>query len=136
MPYSYSQNDVVKVKHLQAAASRSQNEITALAGLVVGAIEDLVLQASITVSTSAWSANSDVTTLAAGYSYKADVSVTGLLESANVSIALTAPSLSAAYDAGVCPTVLVSNGSIRFYSVSVPASDLTGTVNAMQLAED
>ena len=136
MPYSYSQNDVVKVKHLQAAASRSQNEITALAGLVVGAIEDLVLQASITVSTSAWSANSDVTTLAAGYSYKADVSVTGLLESANVSIALTAQSLSAAYDAGVCPTVLVSDGSIRFYSSSVPESNLAGTVNAMQLAED
>ena len=136
MAYSYSQNDVVKVKHLQAAASRSQTEITNLAGLGVGAIEDLVLQASIIVPTTAWTTNSDSTTLAEGYSYKADVSVTGLIESANVSIAFSAASLSAAYEAGVCPTVLVSNGSIRFYSASVPESNLTGTVNATQVAED
>ena len=136
MAYSYDEDNVVNLKHLKATAARTQNELISLAGMVVGAIEDLVLQVSITVPTSAWGTNSDTATLAEGYSYKADVSITGLMENANVSIALTATSLSAAYDAGVCPIVLVSNGSVRFYSNSVPEINLTGTLKAMQLAEN
>ena len=136
MAYSYNQANVVNLKHLKMAAARTQNEVTDLAALVVGTIEDLVLQASLSIPTNALSANTDATTLAEGYSYKADVSITGLCEGANVTVVLTSASLAVAYAAGVCPTVIVSDGSIRFLSNSVPASALTGTVNAVQLADD
>lgn len=136
MAYSYDQGNVVNLKHLKKAVARTQNEVTSLAELVVGAFEDLVLQASISVPTSAWSANSDAATLAEGYNYKADVTITGILATANANISFTAASLTAAYNAGVCSTFLVSNGSITLYSVAVPESTLTGTLNATQLAED
>ena len=136
MAYSYNQSNVVNLKHLKMAAARTQNELTDLAALVVGTIEDMVLQASLNIPTSAWTSNTDATTLAQGYRYKADVSITGLVETANVTVVLSAPSLAEAYNSGLCPTVIVNDGSIRFLCPCVPASALTGTVNAIQLADD
>ena len=40
MAYTYTESNIVNLKHLKKAASRSQEEISSLAGLVAGAIED------------------------------------------------------------------------------------------------
>ena len=93
----------------------------------------MILQANISVATSAWAANADAATLAEGYAYKADVEVEGLIENANVNVTLDVPSLSVAKTAKVCKTALVSTGSIRFYAKTVPTADLTGKLDAIQL---
>ena len=136
MSYSYTERNLVNLKHLKKAAVRSQEEISTLAALVVGTIEDMILQEAITVPTASWGANSDSAALAEGYNYKADVSVTGLIENANVNITLSVTSLAVAHNACVCPTVIVSAGSVRFYSKTIPSSALSGVLDAIQLAVD
>lgn len=134
MPYSTT--GFPNLGHLRQALLRSHGELTELAALVVGTIEDMILQDNISIPTSAWEANTDENTLAEGFAYKADVAVTGLIANANVNVTLAVPSIAAASAAGVCQTVIVSAGSIRFLSIAVPTADLTGVVDAIQLAED
>lgn len=136
MAYTYDQTNVINLKHLKKAVARSQNEVTALAQLIVGTLEDLMLQVSLSVPTNAWGTNTDAATLAEGYRYKADVTISGLVDSANVTITLSTASLATAFTAGVYPNVVVNNGSLRLFSKDIPASALTGTVNIVQLAED
>ena len=139
MSYSYNENNLINLGHLKALAERSYGDIADLAAIVVGAIEDLILQADITIATSAWVANTDSATLAEGYSYQAVVPVTGLIEQANVNVTFSVPSLTVAAKARVSQTVAVfvenGQGKLRFYSMYVPTASLTAKVDAIQLDE-
>lgn len=130
---SYENSHYTNLGQLKKALLRSHDEVSELAALVVGTLEDMILQANISVATSAWAANADAATLAEGYAYKADVEVEGLIENANVNVTLDVPSLSVAKTARVCKTALVSTGSIRFYAKTVPTAALTGKLDAIQL---
>lgn len=130
---SYENSHYTNLGQLKKALLRSHDEVSELAALVVGTLEDMILQANISVATSAWAANADAATLAEGYAYKADVEVEGLIENANVNVTLDVPSLSVAKTAKVCKTALVSTGSIRFYAKMVPTAALTGKLDAIQL---
>lgn len=130
---SYTNNHLTNLGQLKAALLRSHDEVSDLAALVVGTIEDMILQADITIPTSAWAANTDTATKAEGYDYKADVSVTGLIENANVNVTLSVPSLAVAATAKMSATATVSAGSIRFYAKTVPTAALTGKLDAIQL---
>lgn len=132
---SYTNSHLTNLGQLKAALMRSHDEVSVLAALVVGTIEDMILQADITIPTSAWAANEDETTLAEGYAYKADVAVTGLIENANVNVTLSVPSLAIASEAEMAKTATVSAGSIRFYAKTIPESTMTGKLDAIQLAE-
>lgn len=143
MPYdrSYYPN----LGQLKKSLLRSRNEVTNLAALVVGTIEDMILQEDITIPTSAWAANNDAATLAAGYSYKADIAVQHLLENANVNLTLLIPSLSIAAAAKMSKTVDILNdpaasaqagypvGIIRFYAKKIPTASLNAKLDAIQL---
>ena len=130
---SYTNNHLTNLGQLKAALLRSHDEVSDLAALVVGTIEDMILQADITIPTSAWAANTDTATKAEGYDYKADVSVTGLIENANVNVTLSVPSLAVAATAKMSATATVSAGSIRFYAKASPTAALTGKLDAIQL---
>ena len=130
---SYTNNHLTNLGQLKAALLRSHDEVSDLAALVVGTIEDMILQADITIPTSVWAANTDTATKAEGYDYKADVSVTGLIESANVNVTLSVPSLAVAATAKMSATATVSAGSIRFYAKAIPTAALTGKLDAIQL---
>ena len=129
----YNVNNITNLGQLKAALQRAHGEVSELAALVVGTIEDMILQADITIPTSAWTANADAATLAEGYAYKADVAVTGLIENANVNVTFDVPSLTVAAAAKVCNTELVSVGSVRFYAKTVPTAALTAKLDAIQL---
>ena len=133
MSYTYNESNLIRLGHLKAALQRTHSDISELAALVVGTIEDMILQADITIATSAWAANTDATTLAQGYAYKADVAVTNLIDNANVNVTLSVPSLTIAAAAKVAPTIAVSAGSVRFYAKTVPTAALTGKLDAIQL---
>ena len=136
MAYSYDETSIPNLGHLKQVIERAHGDLSALAGLVVGTLEDMIIQEDISISVSAWVTNSDATTSAQGYAYKAEVSVTGLIENANVNVTLDVPSLIIAQNAGVCPTVIVSAGKACFLSMTVPSSAISGTLDAIQLAED
>ena len=136
MAYSYTESNVVNLGQLKKAVARSQNEVTNLAEVVLGVIEDMVFQASITIPKTSWATHSDATMNTQGFMYKADITVSGILENAQVVVNLSAESLALAYSAGVNSIVVVSDDSIAFYSKTVPSANLTGVVNAVQLAED
>lgn len=133
MSYSYTEANLIKLGHLKKLAQRAHGDITELAGLVLGTIEDMILQADISIPTSAWAANTDAAPLAEGYIYKADVSVTGLIDNANVNVTLSVPSRAIAAAAKMSATAAVSAGSVRFYAKSVPTANLTGKLDAIQL---
>lgn len=133
MPYTYNEQKLTNLGHLKVALQRAQSEVGSLAALVVGTIEDMILQETITIATSAWAANSDATTSAEGYAYKADVSVTGLIENANVDITLTIPSQKVAAAAGLSATVETAAGRVRFFAKKIPTAALTGKLDAIQL---
>ena len=130
---SYNEKHIPNLGQIKEALIRSHGEFAELASLVVGTIEDMILQADITIATSAWVANSDATTKADGYDYMADVSVPDLIENANVNVTLSVHSLSIAGDARMSKTVLVSTGSVRFYAKTKPTADLSGKLDAIQL---
>ena len=132
---TYNTRNTTNLGQLKRAMARSHNEVTDLAAIVYGVIEDMILQADITIPTSAWAANEDETTLTEGYAYKADVAVTGLIENANVNVTLSVPSLAIARKAEMAKTATVSAGSIRFYAKTIPESTMTGKLDAIQLAE-
>ena len=130
---SYTNSHLPNLGQLKSALERSHGEVSVLAALVVGTIEDMILQADITIPTSAWAANADAATLAEGYAYKADVTVADLIENANVNVTLSVPSLAIAAEAKMSATATVSTGSIRFYAKTVPTAALTGKLDAIQL---
>lgn len=130
---TYNTNNVPNLGQLKAALMRSHGEVSGLAALVVGTIEDMILQADINIPASAWVANTDSETKNAGYDYKADIAVPGLIENANVNVTLAVPSLAVAAEAQMCQTAHVSAGSIRFFSKTAPGSALTGKLDAVQL---
>ena len=110
---AYNNSHFPRLGQLKDALTVSRGEVTQLAALVVGTIEDMILQADITIPASAWAANTDSATKNAGYDYKADIAV--------------------AAEAGVCPTAHVSDGSIRFFAKTVPSAALAGKLDAVQL---
>lgn len=136
MAYTYNENKIPNLGHLKDALTRAHGDISDLAALVVGTLEEMIIQEAISIPTSAWVTNQDSTTSAQGYSYKAEINVTGLIENANVNVTLDVPSLIVAQNAGVCPTVIVSAGKACFLSMTVPSSAISGTLDAIQLAED
>ena len=125
---SYNNSHYTNLGQLKAALQSSRNEVTTLAALVVGTIEDLILQADISIPTSAWAVNQDSATLAEGYEYKADVSSEGLIENANVNVTLDIPSQAIAAKAQMSATVYISEdaektqetgkkyGTVRFFA--------------------
>ena len=130
---SYTTSHLTNLGQLKKALSRSHNEVSDLAALVVGTIEDMILQADITIPASAWAANTEPATKAEGYDYKADVAVTGLIENANVNVTLSVPSLAIAAEAKMSATATVTAGSIRFYAKTAPTATMTGKLDAIQL---
>ena len=132
---TYNTNNAPNLGQLKAALMRSHGEVSELASLVVGIIEDMILQADINIPPSAWAENTDGATKKEGYGYKADIAVPGLIENANVNVTLAVPSLAVASEAKMCPTAHVSAGSIRFFAKTVPGSALTGRLDAVQLDE-
>lgn len=129
----YNTNNVPNLGQLKKALMRSHGEVSDLAALVVGTIEDLILQADINIPTSAWVANTDSAVRNEGYNYMADIAVPRLIENANVNVTLAIPSLAVASEAEMCQTAHVSAGSIRFFAKSIPGSALAGKLDAVQL---
>ena len=136
MAYAYNENKIPNLGHLKDALTRAHGDISDLAALVVGTLEEMIIQEAVSIQPSAWVTNSDATTSAQGYAYKAEVNVTGLIERANVNVTLDVPSLIIAQNAGVCPTIIVSQGKACFLSKEVPSSAISGKLDAIQLAED
>ena len=130
---SYNEKHYPNLGHLKDALFRQHGEVSELAALVVGTIEDMILQADIVIPTSAWAVNTDSATKDEGYDYIADIAVAGLIENANVNVTLAIPSLAVAAEAEMCPTAYVATGSIRFFAKTIPGSALTGKLDAVQL---
>lgn len=142
---TYNTKNTTNLGQLKRAMLRSHNEVTDLAAIVYGAIEDMILQSDITVPTSAWTANDDAETLALGYQYKAGVLVPKLIENANVNVTLSASSLAIAAKARMCKTASIAEdaeaseaagtkvGKITFYAKKVPTANLAGKLDAIQL---
>jgi hypothetical protein len=135
MAYEYNENHIPNLGHLKGALQRAHGDISGLAGLVLGTLEDMIIQEDITIAATAWTNNADTATRAEGYLYKAEVSVTNLIENANVNITLSVSSLAVAVEAKMCPTVIISAGKVCFYAKSIPASNITGKLDAIQLDE-
>lgn len=131
----YNANNVTNLAQLKAALLRAHGEVSELAGIVVGVLEDMILQADIRIAASAWSENTDATTKAQGYDYKADVGVAGLIENANVNVTFDVPSLAVAAAARLCRTEHISAGSVRFFAKTIPTAALTAKLDAIQLDE-
>lgn len=95
----------------------------------------LLLQADLTISTSAWGENIDAETKSLGYDYTADISIPGLLESANAKLTLAMSSFAVAAMAKICRTATLSAGILRLYAQKAPLKDLSGRLDVVQLAD-
>ena len=63
-----------------------------------------------------------------GYEYRVNVSVPEANETLTPAVVLYGEALSAAREAGLCPTVQSLSGSLRFWSRQPPARELTATL--------
>lgn len=121
--------------HLKEALEKAHEEVTELATLVVGTLEDMILQADIMVPTSAWSENTESETKNKGYNYTAETTVSGLIENANVNITLSVTSLETATKARLSPSVNITTNTVKFYAKGMPTDTIYGKLDAIQLAE-
>lgn len=84
---------------------------------------------SVSIPVSAWTANTDSTSQAAGYAYYADVTVSSMTASSETDTVLDMGSISAARTAGMAPIAVSMAGKIRFYSETVPESAISAVVH-------
>lgn len=133
---AYEKTHLPNLGQLKAALQRSHGEVSELAAIVLGTLEDMIIQENFSIPTSAWSANSDEAVMLEGYMYKAVINIPRLIENANVNITLSVPSLAVAQAAHVSATAVVAEGALTFYAKSIPTAALTGKLDAIQLSED
>lgn len=106
--------------HLKRMAARCKQEIAALAGLVVDAVENEFLQT--TIPASAWRENTD--TGATDFAYMADVDAEGMTAKDSVDAVLSPNSLTVAGQCGMASGAAVMDGKVRFYALEAPDADL------------
>ena len=130
--------DQLRALALRAAASAS-SQISTLANTVTAALEEMddnkadkADGVAVSIPVSAWKANSDSTTKAAGFDYYADAAVSGLLATDSADTILAIPSLSVASAAGMATTAVPSAGKVRYYAVNKPTAALSATVRVIQ----
>ena len=125
---SYPNLQQLKSAMIRAKAD-TDNEVAELAGAVLGALDEMVQKKDIEVKTSAWANNTDDTTLAKGYKYRADVAVAGL-HADDVTFAIfPEASLDITKAAKMRQTTDVTDGRLTFYAKTVPTANLTATVS-------
>lgn len=125
---SYPNLQQLKSAMIRAKAD-TDNEVAELAGAVLGALDEMVQKKDIEVKTSAWANNTDATTLAKGYKYRADVAVAGL-HADDVTFAIfPEASLDITKAANMRQTTDVIDGRLTFYAKTVPTANLTATVS-------
>lgn len=89
---------------------------------------------AISVPVSAWKANTDSASVAAGYAYYADATVSGLTASDVTETVLDMGSISAAKVAGMAPVAVSMAGKIRFFAVEKPGSAISAVVRVTKAA--
>lgn len=141
-----AQSKISAFNHLRMVALRcaasSTEKIAELAGAVSDALEEMAGQKAdkatfkaISIPVSAWKANSDTTTKAAGFAFYADVSVEGLTAADSAGTDLDISSLKPAYTCGMAQTATPMAGKIRYYAVTKPTTALTAQLRIIQGAE-
>ena len=129
--------------HLRALALRSAafstEKVAELLQTVTDALEEMdgnkadkADGVTVSIPVSAWKANSDSATKAAGFDYYADAAVSGLLATDSADTILAIPSLSVASAAGMATTAVPSAGKVRYYAVNKPTAALSATVRVIQ----
>ena len=83
---------------------------------------------SISIPVSAWTDNTDAETLAAGFMFRADVSVEGLKEADSTDTTLCIPSLAPAQNCGMANTAHSKEGFVCYFAVEKPAKELAATL--------
>lgn len=78
----------------------------------------------ITIPSSVWTATAD----AGKYKFVADLADADVLDAHFPSLALTAPSLDAAFKIGLCPTIEALDGILRLWAMRKPITNLAGTL--------
>lgn len=123
---------------LRAAAS-STEKVAELAETVTAALEEMdgnktdkARGVTVSIPVSAWAANEDSDTSAAGFAYYADVAVSDLLATDSADTVLAVPSLSVASAAGMSTTATPYAGKVRYYAVNKPTAALSALVRVIQ----
>jgi len=123
-------NKATALDHLRQLAERCSQEISALAGLVVGAVETEFLTTSI--PTNAWKANTDAEKKAAGLAYMADVPVEGAEAKDAPDVVLKVGSMATASACGMANVATTIPGAVRFFSVEIPQAAVEVQVRIIQ----
>lgn len=125
-------NKPTTLQHLKSTAMRSNALAAEVAQAAADAIEelggqkaDLGVWHTITLPVENWTANADEETLAAGYAFSCEATVSGVTAQDSAESVLHASSISAAKTATLCPTTDVLDGKIRYYAVAKPAAAIT-----------
>ena len=121
---------LANLTQLKRALARSAKDTEQLAALVVGALEELILQRELTIPADTWHEGTEES-----WRFQAEITVPGLLENAVTHLTLSVDSLPVAAAAGLCPTMEVSPGTLCLCAKRRPTADLCGRLDAVQLPE-
>lgn len=93
---------------------------------------DKVSPVSIAIPVSAWTANTDTATVAAGFAFYADAAVAGLTAADSVDTTLDYASLEPAKTCGMANTSTPMAGKVRYFAVIKPTTALTATLRVFK----
>ena len=83
---------------------------------------------NITIPAAGWVPVAENAEGVGDYKYTIDIAMTEATEEHFPSVALDIGSLEIAADAEMCPTIQTLDGIVRFWAMTVPTADLTGTI--------
>lgn len=93
---------------------------------------DKVSPVSITIPVSAWTANADTATVAAGFAFYADAAVADLTATDSVDTTLDFASLEPAKACGMANTSTPMAGKVRYFAVIKPTTALTASLRVFK----
>lgn len=136
-------DSLITIKHLRAALEKVKALIGDVATAAADALTELddtkmdkAVFSTATLTSTKWTSNTDEGSTGAGYAYSYTLPVASATVADGAECILAPQSQSVAYGCGMCSTVEVLDGVIRFYAVSLPGENITMQVRLIPGASE
>jgi len=123
---------MVSMDALRSTATRTQNAISEVAELALGAASAEYYTA--TIPTNAWVSNTDTAIANEGYNYMANVAVDNITTNDGSETEIAISSRSIALSCGMASLSQTITGYIRYYSISIPSESISIQIQVLRAA--
>ena len=127
------------IEHLRNTAQKSKDLIAQVAATAADALEemdgakaDLPEFLKLSIPATGWAETQEESISAAGYAFAYDAAVEGATAADSAETIIDPGSMQTAVECGLCPTLAVVDGAVRYYAVTAPTQALSMQVRIIK----